>query len=94
MKGNFGSVGTDMKKYIKSAIQDVTDMDVQDQVDIAMFTDNPTILRNLAHTNCSWVVKLAIVDNANTPLEVLEHLAEDCNQTVRFAAKYNLKNRE
>lgn len=85
-----------MKKYIKSAIQNVTDMDVADQIDIAMCAKDPNILQQLLDNpnGANWVVKLAIVDNSCVTEDILKQLTEDFNGTVREAAKYNLENRE
>lgn len=84
-----------MKKYIKSAIQNVTDMDVADQIDLAMNTKNPDVLQQLLDNpnGANWVVKLAIVDNSCVTEDILQQLTEDFNRTVRDAAKYNLENR-
>lgn len=85
-----------MKKYIKSAIQNPTDMPVQDQVELAMITDDPEVMQELLDNpnGCNWVVKLAIADNRNVPNDILESLTDDYNQVVRDAAIYNWRKRK
>ena len=82
-----------MKKYIKSAIQSISDLQTQDLVELAMTTDSVEVMQEILDNGCSWVVKLAIADNRNVTTEILSRLAGDDNGTVREAAKWNLGDR-
>lgn len=85
-----------MKKYIKSAVQPITDMDTQSQVEIAMTTTSEDTLWELLNNpnGCSWVVCLAIADNRYATDDILRELTRNSNATVKAAAKWNLENKD
>ena len=78
-----------MKRYIKSAVKDVSDDDVLARINVAQTTTRPELLGQL-----SWdynpSVRESVAENYNTPEEVLQRLTSDSDPWVANDARATL----
>ena len=84
-----------MKRYIKSAVQSIVDMDIQSQIEVAINTASEDIMWELLNNpnGCDWVVCLIIADNSNATEDILRELTHHWNDTVREVAASRLLGR-
>jgi hypothetical protein len=84
-----------MKKYVKAAVKALSEEDPQALVSIIQAADNSEVLEELLQNpRLSWVLKLAIIENANVTDDILKRLSNDSNSTVSQAARYRMNERK
>lgn len=86
-----------MKRYIKSAVVNPMDEDQSDLVEIARLTDSDELLhrifnymRNNAYT---WGIALALLDNPNTPEDMVQYLLGTDYYARQYAVSGKLPDR-
>lgn len=78
-----------MKRYIRSAVKDVTSEEYEDKKEIAESSDTSSyVLKQLA-TDDNRFIRKAVAENKNTPAEVLKLLVADTYAGVRESVACN-----
>jgi HEAT repeat protein len=78
-----------MKRYIKSTIQSIFDLDLADRIETAANpTTSPEILQALAKDK-EYGVRQVVAHNPNTSEVTLRELSKDGTADVRYGVAYN-----
>lgn len=77
-----------MKRYIKSAVKDLSSEDTRTRSLIALQPNSPRMFEELAN-DPDELVRFQVARNKSTPVEILEKLAKDPYKLVRDAVYLN-----
>ena len=65
-----------MKRYIKSAVVTIENLDEYERIDVAYYTDDVATIRELAR-DPDYTTKWALLLNKHTPEDILENLCQE-----------------